>query len=60
MCNSGLGELFVIEMEDVYETFAVGGFYVASMCAVVYVSWFGAYGLFLLELQTKTEIGRAS
>ena len=36
MCDGGSGEIFVVEMYCVYETFAVGGFYVASMCSVVF------------------------
>ena len=35
MCDGGSGEIFVVEMYGVYETFDVGGFYVASMCSVV-------------------------
>ena len=35
MCDGGSGELLVVEMDGVYETFSVGRFYVASMCAVV-------------------------
>ena len=36
MCDGGSGELLVVEMDGVCEAFAVGGFYVASMCAVVF------------------------
>ena len=36
MFDGGSGEIFVIEMDGFYEMFAVGGFYVASMCLVVF------------------------
>ena len=36
MCDGGLGELLVVEVYSVCETFAVGVFYVSSMCAVVF------------------------
>ena len=36
MCDGGSGEILVVEMYGVCETFAVGGFYVAYMCAVVF------------------------
>ena len=32
MCDGGSGEIFVVEMNCVCETFVVGGFFVASMC----------------------------
>ena len=35
MCDGGSGELLVVEIDGVCETFAVGGFYVAYMCVVV-------------------------
>ena len=35
MCDGWSGELFMVEMYGVCETFAVGGFYVESMCLVV-------------------------
>ena len=36
MCDGGSGELLVVEIDGVCETFSVGGFYVASMCAIVF------------------------
>ena len=36
MCDGGSGEIFVIEMDGVCKKFAVGGFYEASMCTVVF------------------------
>ena len=36
MCDGGSGDLLVVEIDGVCETFAVGGFFVASMCEVVF------------------------
>ena len=36
MCAGELGELFVVDMYYVYETFVVGGFYVVPLCSVVF------------------------
>ena len=36
MFDGGSGELLVVEMGGVCEAFAVGGFYVASMCAILF------------------------
>ena len=36
MCDGGSGDIFVVVMDCVCETFVVGVFYVVSMCLVVF------------------------
>jgi hypothetical protein len=36
VCDGGIGDAFVLELHSVGEAFALGVFYVAIMCAVVF------------------------
>ena len=36
MCDGGIGDAFVLELHGVGQAFALGVFYVAIMCAVVF------------------------